>query len=374
MPIVFIHGVAVRREGDPGWAQVHRVTRGVDWEELRAALREFVAPAVRPDDPAAVRLSEIYWGDLGASYGLGGRSLSAWSPPQTPRPAPERLSPDEIGEQLENELRRRTSTRDWPTLLETVWDVAHDENLRAISLTLPPERQWAFLSAAVEARLPSVTLRERLEEPRLPARLVEGRRRGLRRTFSTVRRPLEDFVPLFLGDVLAYLGGRGTPGQPGPVMRRVIDGLLEARAGAAAGEPLVVLTHSMGGQLLYDALTAFLPAEPRAAGLRVDFWCACGPQVGLFRELGQFVERGPLPTRALIDSPHAGYFWNVWSYSDLLSFRAEGVIAGAHDVAFPFPASVRSDHLSYLHSPDFFRALGAKIRVRLGSRPSTPSE
>ena len=122
----------------------------------------------------------------------------------------------------------------------------------------------------------------------------------------------------------------------------------------------------MGGQLLYDALTSFLAADERARHLKVDFWCACGSQVGVFREMGQFIERGPLPTPALRDSPHAGYFWNVWSYSDFLSFRAEGVIGGAHDTAFPFLGNVRSDHLAYLSDPRFYHTLAAKIEVHSG--------
>ena len=362
MPIVFIHGVAVRQEGDPGWEQVNHVTSGVQWPEIRRRLREVVAPAVRPDAPDEVHFSQIYWGDLGASYAGEGRSLGSREQEARDR-APADLAPDELGEALEDDFERRSLTRDWPTLLEAVWSVARDENLRSILLALPRQRQWPFLLSAVEARLPAVPLLARLEEPRLPSRLVVQRRRGLSRTLSTVRRPIEDFVPLFIGDVLAYVGGRGTPGRPGPVMTRVIEGLKAAQAHAAPGEPLVVLTHSMGGQLIYDALTAYLPADPEARNLRVDFWCAVGSQVGLFRELGQFVEQEELPTPALRDSPHAGYFWNVWSYSDLLSFRAEGVILDAHDTAFPFLGNVRSDHLAYLANDDFYRTFAVKVRL-----------
>ncbi|RJF73574.1 hypothetical protein D3875_06800 [Deinococcus cavernae] len=170
------------------------------------------------------------------------------------------------------------------------------------------------------------------------------------------------------------MGGRGLPAQPGVLMRRVLGGLKAARLDSDPAEPLVVLTHSMGGQLLYDALTSFLPADPDAPGVRVDFWCACGSQVGLFRELGQFLERGPLPTPALLNSPHLGYFWNVWSFSDFLSFRAEGIIQGAHDMAFPFLGNVRSDHLSYLTHANFYRALAAKVKIHteVSSRSTRP--
>ena len=363
MPIVFIHGVAVRREGDPGWEQVSHVTRGIVWDNIRASLRRHVAPALNPAQPDDVQISELYWGDLGSSYALGGRALGSWQAQVQESPLPADLNAEQVGEELEARVRLVMPTGHWPKVIEVAWGVARDENLRQIMLTLPPPRQWPFLEAAVKARLPRQALREMLEDPPLPRRLVVERRRNLRVTFSTVRRPIEDFVPLFLGDVLSYLTGRGTPQQPGVLMRRVLGGLKAARLNSDPAEPLVVLTHSMGGQLLYDALTAFLPADPQAAGLKVDFWCACGSQVGLFRELGQFIERGPLPTPALLDSPHAGYFWNVWSFSDLLSYRAEGIILGAHDTAYPFFGNVRSDHLSYLTHANFYRALAAKVKV-----------
>ncbi|WP_167757931.1 hypothetical protein [Deinococcus fonticola] len=382
MPIVFIHGVAVRREGDPGWEQVAHATRGVDWQNIHGFLREHVAPVLNPAHPGDVPISELYWGDLGASYGLGGRSLASGQAAAGQAAGTDHSNselnwaPEALGERLEEDFCRAFPTSLWPEVMAAAWSVARDTNLLDIARSLAPERQLAFLRAAVESRLdlPRQDLREMLEAPRLPRRLVLERRRNLKLTFSTVRRPIEDFVPLFLGDVLSYLGGRGLPAQPGVVMRRVLGGLKAARLDSDPAEPLVVLTHSMGGQLLYDALTSFLPADPDAPGVRVDFWCACGSQVGLFRELGQFLERGPLPTPALLNSPHLGYFWNVWSFSDFLSFRAEGIIQGAHDTAFPFLGNVRSDHLSYLTHANFYRALAAKVKIHteVSSRSTRP--
>lgn len=375
MPIVFVHGVAVRREGDPGWEQVRHVTSGIGWEVVQRALREHVAPVLNPDRPQDVPITEIYWGDLGSSYALGGRALGSWQAAEETL-VPSDMSVNEVGEELEGRLRLVTPTSHWPQVIGAVWGVVRDANLWEIMVVLPPGRQWAFLEAAVEARLPKQAIRQMLEDPRLPGGLVLQRRRNLRFTFSAVRRPIEDFVPLFIGDVMSYLTQRGTPSQPGVLMRRVLGGLKAARLDSDPQEPLVVLTHSMGGQLLYDALTAFLPADPDAAGLRVDFWCSCGGQVGLFRELGQFIERKPLPTPALLNSPHAGYFWNVWSFSDFLSYRAEGIIQGANDTAFPFLGNVRSDHLAYLTHAHFYRTLAAKVKVHtvISSRvPQGPS-
>jgi hypothetical protein len=66
-----------------------------------------------------------------------------------------------------------------------------------------------------------------------------------------------------------------------------------AFAAESRGEPLVVLTHSMGGQIFYDLVTHFLPRMPEHRGIRIDYWCAAASQVGLFEELGLFLESAP---------------------------------------------------------------------------------
>ena len=61
---------------------------------------------------------------------------------------------------------------------------------------------------------------------------------------------------------------------PGPIPRVLMDELALAQTNKAArhGEPIVLLTHSMGGQIAYDVLTSFLPAANSA--IKVDFRCA----------------------------------------------------------------------------------------------------
>ena len=41
-------------------------------------------------------------------------------------------------------------------------------------------------------------------------------------------------------------------------------------------EPIVLLTHSMGGQIAYDTVTSFLPALETQ--IKVDYWCATASQ------------------------------------------------------------------------------------------------
>ncbi|WP_180969946.1 hypothetical protein [Deinococcus planocerae] len=90
--------------------------------------------------------------------------------------------------------------------------------------------------------------------------------------------------------------------------------------------------------------------------------------MGLFKELGLFLEETATPSAPVARSPHLGYFWNVWSPGDLLSFRAEGVAGGAHDLEFPLGGHLPSEHVAYLHHPTFYRTLAAKLRVQVRRR------
>lgn len=186
----------------------------------------------------------------------------------------------------------------------------------------------------------------------------------LSRAMAELRGPLNDAVTTFLGDVFVYLAGRGTPGAPGEIPRVVLNALRSAASDRLTpDEPMIVLTHSMGGQLVYDMVTSFLDAEPDAADLRVDFWCATASQVGLFRELGLFLAKVPPDTIAPAPSTERlGYWWNVWDYNDFLSYTAKSIVHGVDDEAYSSGLSVLTAHGGYLARPSFYRKFATKIR------------
>ena len=57
---------------------------------------------------------------------------------------------------------------------------------------------------------------------------------------------------LFLGDVFAYIDKRGDQSLPGLIVTRVIQTLESA---INVGSPLVVVAHSLGGEIMYDVLS-----------------------------------------------------------------------------------------------------------------------
>ncbi|OFE17921.1 hypothetical protein BA895_14170 [Humibacillus sp. DSM 29435] len=315
MPIVFIHGVAVR-DDDPVLARRLQPLGEVPWTTIESHLRQHVAPVIS-DDPEGVPVMRIYWGDLGARFAWGGGSLVS-------RPSN-------------------------PEGLERVADAA--EEVADAAATVTP-------TAVADAGRP--TLRER-------------RVRGVRGAVTAIRRPLEDFVPVFIGDVMTYIASRGDAEAPGPIIQRVLGGLeVAAFAAESRGEPLVVLTHSMGGQIVYDLVTHFLPRLPEHRALRIDYWAAAASQVGFFEELGLFLEsrpdrgQGPAALTPLPSREFLGGWWNVWDHADLLSFRAAGIFEGVDDSPFFAAGSLTTDHNKYLSAPEFYRQFADRLHASLG--------
>ena len=178
------------------------------------------------------------------------------------------------------------------------------------------------------------------------------------------RSPINDLATKFVGDVLAYVLRRGTPDDAGPIPRRFIDALRRARAAAPADEPIVVVSHSMGGQIVYDCVTSFLPTIAAHRDLRIDFWCATASQVGLFAELDMFLARSAdrAPGKmAFPDRRHLGAWWNVWDHNDFISYTAAPIFDGVDDESFNSGKTLAGAHSGYLVQPSFHRRFAQKL-------------
>lgn len=205
-------------------------------------------------------------------------------------------------------------------------------------------------------------------------RLSESMSRGaslpgfaLSRVLGELRPRVDEFVTHFLGDIFTYLTKREIDGAPGPIPARFLDTL--ARAAEAQtdrdGEGLVVVSHSMGGQIVYDAVTHFLPYHRRDSGIRIDFWCATASQVGLFEELKLFKasdEALEAPdTVAFPDKRYLGDWWNLWDPNDVLSFSVRSIIEHVIDQPFDSGMSLLGAHGGYLGRPSFYRAFAEQV-------------
>ncbi len=215
------------------------------------------------------------------------------------------------------------------------------------------------------------SIRERFRD-----RLGEAFERGvgapgfvLSRAIGEMRGPLNNMATDFIRDVFEYLDERGTAQQPGPIPLAVIDTLKQAGRvqDEREGEAIVVLTHSMGGQIVYDLVSAILPADANN-DIRIDFWCATASQVGLFEELKLFLNSNekyskktdsqvPLPDTSIL-----GRWWNVWDYNDFISFTAKPIFDGVSDDDYNSGMSLIGAHGGYLKRPSFFRRFAEELK------------
>ena len=167
---------------------------------------------------------------------------------------------------------------------------------------------------------------------------------------------------------------RGTATAPGPIPSVLLQELERAQIDKQArdGEPIVLLTHSMGGQIAYDTVTSFMLAAN--SPIKVDFWCATASQVGFFEELNMFLASSPDNSeksgrRTPSASSTLGRWWNVWDHNDIISFTTKGIFAdGIDDEEFWTGMSVAAAHGGYLERPSFYRRFAEKLEAAFPGR------
>lgn len=208
----------------------------------------------------------------------------------------------------------------------------------------------------------------------LPGVAQPAPRRLTRRRFVTeLRPPLNQLGAQFFGDVMCYLNFRGNASQPGPIPLRMLDALSKAQAvKEETGEPIIVLSNSMGGQIMYDVVTHFLPRLPQYSSIHVDFWCSVAAQIGLFEELKLFLASSPEYGKAqgnrvpFPDRKHLGTWWNVWDVADVISYSVHDIIEGVDDTPFDVRKPLFEEHIGYLQQDAFYSLFAQRLRQALG--------
>jgi len=424
MPIIYVHGVSIRE--DSYWPPLESLLRQTVapiiasdpknvkivhcyWGDLGARLRW--AGASRPETPmdkiAKQALAPIEWqpgliapkaqrmlGKLKA--GSREKFVAASSALKERRAKLQGLEIRRLSELTKEKLSElafrsiaentEINTQEQAALAEAVDEVAHDQSfLQKLSKCKTINDELQLFDDLVKARYEQLEDKyglSRLKQSKMwnhsfTKSLTEGLSSSvdspgfmLTRAAVEIRKSLNDFVATFLGDVMIYLKHRGTHEKPGPIPRRLLDTLLDARKNQLErnGEPLIVLSHSMGGQLMYDALTHFIPKCDKYKDIRVDFWCATASQVGFFEELKLFLESDDLysgETSKAVPYPskrHLGFWWNVWDHNDFVSYSAKSIIDEVDDSAYSSGMFLVNAHGGYLVRPSFFRELAKRVK------------
>ncbi|MCB0226331.1 MAG: hypothetical protein KDI02_21750 [Anaerolineae bacterium] len=279
----------------------------VDWSHVERHLRDYVAPHIAAE-PKKVEIILAYWGDTGVQLAWDGASIPwATMPPVANHPL---------------------------TSLVRVGRKRHivAESLHRVSAVL-----GYFFS----------------------------------RILTLFRRPQSKQTSVFMGDALHYLAQRGTADHPGPIPTRVLAALMQAREAQQArdGEPLIVFTHSLGGVVMYDLVTHFLPNLPEYTDIHIDFWASMSTQIGLFEEMKLFLASddryGPGKPVPFPDRRFLSTWWNVWDPHDFLSFSVKNIIEGVKDDHFDSGLSLAGAHLACLKMSSFYVLLGEQVAKAL---------
>jgi hypothetical protein len=168
------------------------------------------------------------------------------------------------------------------------------------------------------------------------------------------RKSLHEVATRFFGDVFVYLKRRGTRDHPGPIVEVARDGIRQRQA-THPGEPTLVITHSMGGNILYDLLTHYDP------DLRVDGWVSVASQVGQFEEMKLFQESSEslgAPDKVTGLAEQVKCWVNVFDPVDPFAFKAGPVFADVNkDLPFRTGEGVLKAHGAYFKRPSFYHTL-----------------
>jgi hypothetical protein len=183
-----------------------------------------------------------------------------------------------------------------------------------------------------------------------------------------LRDPLSRKGLRFLGDVLVYLHhGIRLPSSSSAsesIYGRVRSKLLALKQ-PEKKEPLVVVTHSFGSEILYDLLTS--------DGLKelddVDLWVTVGAQTSLFAEMRLFQE---MPNQIPEDTdkftlglpPKVLNWVNFYDPADALSYKHEPVF-GIKDIVVDDGGNLKNAHGHYFVTTSFYEGVLAELQALL---------
>lgn len=382
MPIVFVHGVN-NRDGE-----AYRENE----QSRNGFLKEIVAPALgmKPDK---LQVWSPYWGEHGVQF--------AWGMAVLPNPSAEF---EAFGKDAEAEARGRVAgllaeshaqgnivdmaRKDLRAAIDLLYasamagaeseeearDLAKSYELAIAYVEANPLPVWlADAKPSNFADLLNHAARASEVESFGAGGILDSLKEGVSRLFNAapdattevagrlLRKKLNAAITRFAGDAFVYLSNRGTIDNPGPIVSSVLADLRKASAiSMAEGEPLVVIAHSFGGEIVYDILTYFDP------GIAVDCLITVGSQVGLFEEMKLYKVSDPTlppnPPVGRVARPASLKRWlNVFDTNDVLSYQLEPVVDGVSDFHYDTGYSSLGAHGGYFMRPSFYKRMAKRL-------------
>lgn len=385
MPLVFVHGVSVR--DGKSYAE-NQATR--DGLFRKYALKELV-----PNSDKA-RIENPYWGQFGAN--------PAWNSASLPDGQYESFgSGDGVFEEILLDLAAdiQAPTQDkvlvtlarqsLPRAIDCLWaagaftdsgsavgDALAEQSVRALEYaTAIGQPEWldhvkdddAFvekLLTELDAWKPKVQLVESFGVTDIwnhlktaVANIANSATALLTNPATRAIRPwVNSRVLLFLGDIFVYLNTRDAAGGS-PIIAEVKGAFERAdQARNVDDDKLIVIAHSMGGNISYDILTSFAP------NIQVDLFLTVGSQVGLFEELKLFKNSDPAikAPAHLAKPPNIKTWINVMDLNDVLAYATSPIFEKSLDTKVDNHVPVWSAHTVYFYRPTFHQRLQARLQ------------
>lgn len=361
MAIFFIHGVNVR-DTSP------------DYDEELKVRSELVAEYLALDEPDTVAIAKpienIYWGNLGAKF--------QW---------------DRVGLPLDSDESLGTGS---PMLME---NVAADDPLLILDamVLMQQECRSDILPCLVKkhlndqperyaGRLPNESIVETLMGDYCDSKVTafgDLENLGVRDSIKTnleiallrllasptylamklIRPSLHKKAIGFMGDILNIFGFS----EAREAAIELIKTKLTSYQNSFIGEKTIVIAHSMGAILTADMLL-------RKDSPHIDIFVSVGSQIGPIVELGhlEISSNGPISNvkglsgigNSKATLPSVGQWINVYSKSDLLSFRAGDVFDNVDDFEYCTGPNPLSAHSDYFLRASFYAALAKRIKIK----------
>ena len=153
---------------------------------------------------------------------------------------------------------------------------------------------------------------------------------------------------MFLGDAMVVVLERERSGATGPIFKQLLSEL-----GRESRGPRIVITHSMGASVVYDAVVRFAPK------LEIDCLITVGSQIAQFQNLGLFGSPRQRDDRERVVGLKRNFkrWWNVFDSCDFLNFVASPVFADAVDVSYTTWRGPSTAHSAYWGQPRFMALL-----------------
>lgn len=382
MPLVFVHGVATRT--------------GAAYQESVARHRDLFSQIALRGLAEKPAITFPYWGGLAADPRWGNASVPSGDYESFgPEDEVAVLVQEVAGELADENPLLTLARRDFPGSIDLLWTLVPDDDwdsslgelgAKAIAYAeTKPNPPWLADVSNDQQFLTQLQINVDEWEPEDgvvgpgpewesfgPGGFWDRVREGAGRivglpgwaasslVVAATRAKLHATVAVFVGDIFVYLDKRdGENDDVGAIPSVVISALRDARAAVTEKDPyLVVVGHSMGGDILYDVLTHY-------DTVAIDALVTVGSQVPLFEELKLFKQSDdtiPSNTQLRVRRPPNVAHWiNVFDKRDLLSFAGGKIFEDVKDYEYSTGAGLFGAHTSYFDKPSFHRRLNEHL-------------